>query len=156
MVMDDLGEAFAKEMERYERTPRSLGYKPRRVLGVWKPRSMANPIYDSPLVLSDVSTMKTEDAAAYQLRLGAATQAQGPLVDATITASASIYHDRQRFYYFPDMTDQEALVFTHYIYADEEAGLPERCGSFHGPVHLPLPDAAEPRKSVDFRITLWW
>ena len=69
------------------------------IINVW--RSIAGPILDHPLVLCDATTVEPHELVAVERR---AEERIGELQVAT-------FGDRQRWYYFPQMQMNEALIF---------------------------------------------
>jgi len=56
------------------------------------------------------------------------------------------YNAQQKFFYYPEQTNEEALIFRHMTPKDP------MLACFHGAVQLPLPEGAETRSSVEGRV----
>ena len=69
------------------------------IVNVW--RSIAGPVYNHPLVLCDATTLRPEDLISMERR---AEDRIGEL-------QVALYDSGQRWYYFPEMQMDEALLF---------------------------------------------
>jgi len=69
------------------------------IINVW--RSIAGPILDHPLVLCDATTVKTDNLVSVERR---AEERIGEL-------QVALFDPEQRWYYFPEMQMNEALLF---------------------------------------------
>lgn len=111
------------------------------IINVW--RSISGPILDHPLVLCDATTVEPHELIAVERR---AEERIGELQVAT-------FGDRQRWYYFPQMQMNEALVFKTF---DSETDGRTRFtlhSSFQDPT---APDDAPPRESIETRCLVFY
>jgi len=81
-------------------------------IGFWKPIQMANPVLDFPLALMDASTFDTKDDCCPQ-EVEMSHMDNGKRVSFKNLNGAIKYSEKQRWYYYPEMTNEELLVFTH-------------------------------------------
>ena len=72
------------------------------IINVW--RSIAGPIYNHPLVLCDATTVRPEDLVSVERR---AEERTGEL-------QVALHYPGHRWYYFPEMQMDEALLFKTY------------------------------------------
>lgn len=111
------------------------------IINVW--RSIAGPILDHPLVLCDATTVEPDELIAVERR---AEERIGELQVAT-------FADQQRWYYFPNMQTNEALIFKTF---DSETGGRTRFtlhSSFKDPT---APGDAPPRESIETRCLVFF
>jgi len=69
------------------------------IVNVW--RSIAGPVYNHPLVLCDATTLRPEDLISMER----------PAEDRIGELRVALYNSGQRWYYFPEMQMDEALLF---------------------------------------------
>jgi len=109
------------------------------VYNVW--RTISPPPQDAPLAVCDQRTVNPDHFAE-----GAVADADDPSHVAPYTGSA--YSADQRWYYFPNMNSDEALVFK-----GVDTAIAEPLGCLHSAFDLPFPGQnAAPRSSVECRI----
>ncbi len=111
------------------------------IVNVW--RSIAGPVLNHPLVLCDSATVAPEDLVAVERR---AEDRIGEL-------QVALYNPGQRWYYFPEMQMDEALLFKTF---DSETD-----GRARFTIHTSFedPDApadAPPRESIETRCMLFF
>ncbi len=112
------------------------------ILNIW--RTLTPPAQDVPLALCDQRTLDEADWV-----LGRTIEPYMP--DPTPYLS-SVFTPRQSWYYFSDMSTNEALVFKNY---DSRIGMP--LGSLHSAFKLPgSPANAVPRASAETRIVAFF
>jgi len=111
------------------------------IVNVW--RSIAGPIYNHPLVMCDATTVKPDDLVSMERR---AEERTGEL-------QVALHDSAQRWYYFPTMQMDEALVFKTFDSATD--------GRTRFTIHSSFedPDAAAdaaPRESIETRCLLFF
>ncbi|CAK8999223.1 Uncharacterized protein (Fragment), partial [Durusdinium trenchii] len=78
------------------------------LLGVWKPIRRSAPVTNHPLALMDASTFRPEHER----------RSEGSINFIVMTlhllSSGILHHPDQRWFYYPDQTTSEALLFTQY------------------------------------------
>lgn len=111
------------------------------ILNVW--RSIAGPVYNHALALCDASTLRSEDLVAVERR-----------ADARIgEIQVALHHPAQRWYYFPEMQMDEALVFKTF---DSETDGRARF-TIHSSFEDPTAAAdAPPRESIETRCLVFF
>jgi len=105
-------------------------------LNLWRP--IAGPLRTLPLAVCDASSVRPESHVAT------------PLVRPDFASEfTTLAHDpAQRWYYLPDMTRDEVIVFKNY---DSDAAMPPF--AFHGAFADPTaPPDALPRESIEVRV----
>jgi hypothetical protein len=111
------------------------------IVNVW--RSIAGPVYNHPLVLCDAATVRPEDLVSIERR---AKDRIGELQVAQ--------HDpRQRWYYFPEMQMDEALLFKTFDSATDGRTRFTIHSSFGDPG---APDNAPSRESIETRCLVFF
>ena len=113
----------------------------------WRPVGMSGPLRHMPLCVSDASTIRVEDVVP----LGLVDFAPSGL---PTNQSGLRYHPDQRWYYYPDMTPNEVLVFKQFEFWKDAPGPHSSC--FHTAFELPgqRPDV-EPRQSSEHRVMVF-
>jgi hypothetical protein len=111
------------------------------IINVW--RSIAGPIYNHPLVLCDAATTRPEDLVSVERR---AEERTGEL-------QMALHHPGNRWYYFPEMQVDEALLLKTF---DSETD-----GRARFTIHSSFedPDAAAdaaPRESIETRCLVFF
>ncbi|CAJ1393971.1 unnamed protein product [Effrenium voratum] len=114
----------------------------------WRPVApMKHPVKKAPLAVCDPATVKMEDTVPINIRwdeLG------------YVKMLALAHDDEQRWYYYPDMTTDEVLVFKSFQYFKSQQG-PELHTCFHTAFEDPTcPASAEPRQSAEYRVRIWF
>jgi hypothetical protein len=111
------------------------------IVNVW--RSIAGPIYNHPLVLCDAATVKPEDLVSVERR---AEERTGEL-------QMALHDPGHRWYYFPEMQMDEALLFKTF---DSETDGRTRF-TIHSSFEDPnAPVDAPPRESIETRCLLFF
>jgi len=118
------------------------------ILGLWKPDNMDTPVVDYPLALVDGSTFGPEEAIPFY------GQAEQTLMDGSsevrrFTASALRYSPKHKFYYYPDQTSNEVLLFRQYTNEKTMGAFANPHTSFKVPN---FPRGAPSRRSVEMRV----
>ena len=110
----------------------------------WRPvLPMKDPVQANPLCIADPRTFRSEDLIK--------TEMTGQISGGQMYLAAR-HHPDQRYYYYPDMTTDEVLLFrnAHYRKGDEDNGdVPVFHSAF---VHPDTPKDAEPRLSFEYRV----
>ena len=106
------------------------------VNNVWRP--IAGPLLRSPLVLCDSQTLDYDNLLPSDLRYP----------DRTGETYAVTYNPNQRWYYFPKMQADEAILIGCYDSARQHAARFSAHGAFDDPN---TPDNAPPRESIEVR-----
>ena len=140
------------------------------VLNVWRPRGAA-PVARDPLALLDASSLAPRELVAWRnparRRAPAAAAAAGtvpenyrfpvPIVNTVVRAPGDDAEGDggggHRWYYFANMTRDEAVVFKTY----DSDGAPPRNGvGVHASFELAGSAAAPPRESIEARVVCFW
>ncbi len=111
------------------------------IVNVW--RSIAGPVIDHPLVLCDAATVRPEDLVAVERR---AEDRIGEL-------QVVLHHPDQRWYYFPEMQMDEALLFKTFDSETDGRARFTVHSSFADPG---APADAPPRESIETRCLLFF
>jgi hypothetical protein len=108
---------------------------------VWRP--IAGPLLRSPLALCDAETLEQENLVGSELRYP----------DRTGETYAITYNPNQRWYYFPKMQPDEAVLIRCFDSAREGAARFSAHGAFDDPN---TPDNAPPRESIEVRTLVFF
>eukprot|EP00435_Cladocopium_sp_Y103_P017704 s1973_g4.t1 len=114
----------------------------------WRPVApMKGPVKKAPLAVCDPGSVKLEDCIGIHIKWD----------DLGYVKMLGLAHDdEQRWFYYPDMTQDEVLVFKSFQYFKSQAGRPELKTCFHTAFEDPTaPVDAEPRQSAEYRVTRW-
>jgi hypothetical protein len=111
------------------------------VNNVWRP--IAGPLLRSPLVLCDSQTLDYDNLLPSDLRYP----------DRTGETYAVTYNPNQRWYYFPRMQPDEAIVISCYDSARQHAARFSAHGAFDDPN---TPADAPPRESIEVRTLVFF
>ena len=111
------------------------------VNNVWRP--IAGPLLRSPLVLCDSQTLDYDNLLPSDLRYP----------DRTGETYAVTYNPDQRWYYFPKMQPDEAILISCYDSARQHAARFSAHGAFDDPN---TPDNAPPRESIEVRTLVFF
>jgi hypothetical protein len=112
------------------------------IYNVW--RLLTPPPQRTPLAICDQQTIDTADLVE-GLTVSAATSESSPYV-------TSVFSPDQRWYYFPDMTPNEAIVFKGVDSSDQHP-----LGCLHCAFEHPNPSAgAVPRISIEVRVVAFY
>jgi len=111
------------------------------IINVW--RSIAGPVYNHPLALCDAATVRPEDLVSVERR---AEERTGEL-------QVALHYPGQRWYYFPEMQMDEALLFKTF---DSETDGRARF-TLHSSFEEPdAPADAAPRESIETRCLVFF
>ncbi len=110
-------------------------------INVWRP--IAGPLLRSPLALCDAQTLTEENLVASELRYP----------DRTGETYAVTYNPAQRWYYFPRMMPDEAVLIRCFDSARSGAARFSAHGAFDDPN---TPDDAPPRESIETRALVFF
>jgi hypothetical protein len=108
---------------------------------VWRP--IAGPLLSSPLALCDASTLEGENLVASELRY---PDRKGEIYGIT-------YNPHQRWYYFPKMMPDEAVIIRCFDSARSGAARFSAHGAFEDPQ---TPANAPPRESIEVRTLVFF
>ena len=111
------------------------------VNNVWRP--IAGPLLRSPLVLCDSQTLDYDNLLPSDLRYP----------DRTGETYAVTYNPNQRWYYFPKMQPDEAILISCYDSARQYAARFSAHGAFNDPN---TPENAPPRESIEVRTLVFF
>jgi hypothetical protein len=111
------------------------------VNNVWRP--IAGPLLRSPLVLCDSQTLDYDNLLASDLRYP----------DRTGETYAVTYNPNQRWYYFPRMQSDEAILISCYDSSRQHAARFSAHGAFDDPS---TPADAPPRESIEVRTLVFF
>ena len=111
------------------------------IVNVW--RSIAGPVLNHPLVLCDATTVRAEDLVSMERR---AEERIGEL-------QVALHHPEQRWYYFPAMRMDEALLFKTFDSATDGRARFTIHSSFADPT---APPDALPRQSIETRCLVFF
>ena len=111
------------------------------IVNVW--RSISGPVFNHPLTICDASTVGQDDLVSMERR---AEERIGEL-------QVALHNPEQRWYYFPEMTMDEALVFKTF---DSNTD-----GRARFTIHSSFDDAgapadAPPRESIETRCLVFY
>jgi hypothetical protein len=106
------------------------------IINVW--RSIASTVTDYPLVMCDATTVRPDDLVSMERR---AEERIGEL-------QVALYHPEQRWYYYPSMQMDEALVFKTFDSAEDGRTRFTLHSSCKDPT---APTDAPPRESIETR-----
>lgn len=127
-----LQDCFADDPERAA----ELSERRFAIVNVW--RSIAGIVYDQPLALCDASTVRPEHLVSMERR---ARERIGEL-------QVALYHPEQRWYYFPEMQPDEAVLIKTFDSATDGRARFTIHTSFADPGAAP---GAPPRESIETR-----
>ncbi len=135
--------------------PEGPGYSRFISFSLW--RTFSPPPQDWPLALCDATSVRREEglrnALIFTEQLPSEAQMRAPIAgeEALPTAALFKFNPAHRWWYFPDMTRDEALLFKFHDSADPIAwGVP------HAPFHDLAAEGAHPRKSIEVRCTAYF
>jgi hypothetical protein len=117
------------------------------MLDFWRTTGMPEPLKHMPLALCDATSVDTRDIVP--------TALEGIAPGGAITHHVSLrYNAGQRWFYYPDMTPNELLVFKLFqLVPGEEPQRYRAC--FHSAVEDPAtPPDASPRQSCEHRVSV--
>ena len=117
------------------------------VLDFWRTTGMAGPLKHMPLALCDPASVDIADIVP--------TALDGIAPGGATTHHIGLRHNpRQRWFYYPEMTADEVLVFKLFQLMRSEDPQPYR-GCFHSAVEDPAtPRDAQPRQSCEHRVSV--
>jgi len=111
------------------------------IINVW--RSTAGPVLNHPLVMADATTVREQDLVAVERR---GEDRIGEL-------QVALHHPEQRWYYYPRMQPDEALVFKTFDSATDGRTRFTLHSSFDDPS---APAGAAPRESLETRCLVFF
>ena len=111
------------------------------IINVW--RSIAGTVYNHPLALCDAETLAPESIVSMERR---AEERIGEI-------QVALYHPRQRWYYFPNMQSDEALIFKTFDSAADGRARFTIHSSFEDPN---IPQGGSPRESIETRCLVFF
>jgi len=116
-------------------------------LDFWRTTNMAGPLKHMPLALCDPTSLDQADIIP--------TALEGIAPGGALTHHVSLaYKEDQRWYYYPDMTPDEVLVFKLVQLKKGEQSQPYRA-CFHTAFEDPTaPPDAQPRQSCEHRVSV--
>jgi len=116
-------------------------------LDFWRTTNMAGPLRHMPLALCDPTSIDPADIIP--------TALEGIAPGGALTYHVSLAHNEdQRWYYYPDMTPDELLVFKLFQLKKDEQSQPYRA-CFHTAFEDPTtPADAQPRQSCEHRVSV--
>lgn len=118
------------------------------VLNFWRPvLPMRGPVLKTPLAVCDPRSVDIEDALGINIRWD----------ELGYVKMLVLAHDeRQKWYFYPEMTVDEVLVFKSFQYFKSQEG-PELHTCFHTAFEAPsAPPGAEERQSAEYRVRVWF
>jgi len=118
------------------------------VINFWRPvRPMRGPVKRTPLAVCDPRTVKLEDIVPVSVKRD--NMGYVRMLDLA-------YDPGQRWYYYPDMSVDEVLVFKSFQHFKSQAG-PELHTCFHTAFEHPgAPPGVEERQSCEYRARIWF
>jgi hypothetical protein len=116
-------------------------------LDFWRTTNMDGPLKHMPLALCDPTSIDEADIIP--------TALEGIAPGGALTYHVSLAHnENQRWYYYPDMTPDEVLVFKLFQLKKDERSQPYRA-CFHTAFEDPTtPADAQPRQSCEHRVSV--
>jgi len=118
------------------------------VVNFWRPvRPMQGPVRKTPLAVCDPASVKMQDIVPVNVRRDSLGYTK--MLDLA-------FDEDQRWYYYPDMTVDEVLIFKSFQHFKSQAG-PELHTCFHTAFEHPAaPPGAEERQSCEYRARIWF
>jgi hypothetical protein len=116
-------------------------------LDFWRTTNMSGPLKHMPLALCDPTSIDDADIIP--------TALEGIAPGGALTYHVSLaYNESQRWYYYPDMTPDEVLVFKLFQLSKNDQSQPYRA-CFHTAFEDPTtPADAPPRQSCEHRVSV--
>ena len=111
------------------------------IINLWRP--IRGPLLESPLALCDAQSLAEEDLVASELRYP----------DRTGETYAILYNPNQRYYYFPKMQADEAVLIRCFDSAPKGAARFSAHTGFDDPTS---PPDAPPRESLEVRMLVFY
>merc|ERR1719150_3220796 len=87
------------------------------MVGVWKPINMKNPVLDHPLAVMDKSSFRPK-VDSVEFRQEMSHFDKGEKVWFKNLGGHIRYHEDQTWYYYPEMRDDEVMIFVHLASGD--------------------------------------
>lgn len=148
---EDMEASFMSSDDSYadwlRRLPTSGGYS---IINFWRPiLPMDGPVKDTPLALCDPNTVKVEDVVQ-NTTMGFVKGGQ--------RSSLVKFSVEQKWYYYPEMTKDEVLVFRQFHFDPTVAAPYQKLRTvFHTAFKHPKAkeNKAEPRCSSEYRVGVW-
>ena len=120
---------------------------PDLVIGVWRPCMMKNPVYDYPFVYCSADTFKESAMVRFEQEFSHKTP-RG-VEDVKNLAAHLHFEEGQKWFYHPEQTCKEVLLFRHYTKAEFKANV-------HCAIKQELPKGNETRRSMENRVMIWF
>lgn len=118
-------------------------------IGFWKPINMANPVYDFPLAVMDKSTCDLKkDIVPFITEMSHIHDGQS--VSFKNLGGQISHSEKQKWYYYPEMTTEEMIIFTHM--AENVSGACPHTSFTHP--SAPKDTEFDSRKSMETRVFL--
>ena len=116
------------------------------MLDFWRPTNMSGPLRHMPLAVCDPRSVAAADILP--------TAVTGVAQSGNVVHQMSLRRNAgQAWYYYPDMTIDEVLVFKLYDSRKSDGEAPRLRSSFHSAFIDPTtPEDAEPRQSCEYRV----
>ena len=111
------------------------------IVNVW--RSIAGPVYNHPLALCDAATVRPEDLVSVERRAAERTE----------ELQVALLSPGHRWYYFPEMQIDEALLFKTFDSETDGRARFTLHSSFEDP---DAPADAAPRESIETRYLVFF
>lgn len=129
------------------------------VINFWRPiggYTKTNPLRVKPLAVCDPAFISNSDTVHTALEAGSVSGVKGKFTD----QMALKYNTQQQWYYYPNMTDDEVLVFKQFeIWKDDPMDKREEMpvrGVFHTAFDDPsTPEGCPPRQSTECRVEVF-
>jgi len=120
------------------------------IIGIWKPDNMDTPVVDYPLALMDASTFEPTDSRPFKLEF-TNTLMNNTVQELRVVSGSPRYRPEQKWYYYPEQTSNEILLFRQYTNEDTVGSF----ANFHTSFKVPgFPSDAPSRRSVEMRVGL--
>jgi len=122
-------------------------------LNFWRPVApMKGPVLQHPLAVCEPSTVKWDDVILTSIKWDEKPHHRMMTI---------AYDEDQRWYYYPNMTTDEVLIFKSFQHLkeqhDAEVESPVLRTCFHTAFHHPdAPKNCEPRQSAEYRVRVWF
>lgn len=114
------------------------------MLNLWRSIDLENNIQVMPLAVLDMTSLTFDDMVAADAWGGASSQQQH------LVSYRLAYNPEQRWYYFPEMTPDEMLIFKQY---DTRQVDPTLRQVYHGAINVPgTPENAPLRHTIEVRV----
>ena len=117
---------------------------------LWRPiKPMEKPVRQTPLALCDPTSVHPDDIVP--VKMTGLTDSGLPSYQLQLA-----WRPSQRWYYFPDLTTNEAILFRQFDQFTDGSGRPHSSVFHCAFTHASAEADAEPRYSADIRINIWY